>query len=152
MSSRSLRRLIFAFVLLFFCAQSEGAGCPPRYRLSVTDHPDHRRFVLALHSLDKRPLCLYCNDWPDKRGKIWSPWVTLQSSEGMFKARIAGCRLLGPENVIRIPPGGTITALIGYEQFGAADRMATLHHRKLRIEENLRTVVPCPAESHGCPE
>src|ERR1700738_5309094 len=114
MPRRLLRKLTVGSALLFscvFCVYNGGASSPPRYRLSVTDHPDQRRFIIVLHSLDKRPLCLYCKDWPDKRGKIWGPWVTLESFEGMFKARVVSDRLLGPENVIRIE-SGTITAFI----------------------------------------
>ena len=147
------RKLTFGSALLFFCVVcmcNAGAGSPPRYRLSISDRPNQQRFVIALHSLDKRALAVYCYRWPNKRGEIGSPWVTLESSEGIFKAHGVNFGLTGPEGNIRIEPGSTITAFIGYEQFDSADRVVALHHRKLQIDKKLWSVVLCPPESSGC--
>ena len=89
--------------------------------------------------MDKRPLCLPEHWWPNKWGEIGSPWVAPETSswEGTLKPRAVNFGLLGPNNVIRIEPGNTITAFIGYEQFGTADRIATFRDRKLRIQKDL---------------
>src|SRR5437588_12277227 len=99
--SHLLRRLSVASAVLFSCVlflHNTAAGSPPRYRLSVSDRPDQRRFVIALHSMDKRPLCLYQFRWPNKNGEIGSDWVILESSEGKFKARDVNFGLMPPEN------------------------------------------------------
>jgi hypothetical protein len=141
-TARLLRRFTFASAFLFSCiflVHNAVAGSPPQYELSVTDRPDQRRFVIALHSMDKRPLCLPEHWWPNKWGEIGSPWVAPETSswEGTLKPRAVNFGLLGPNNVIRIEPGNTITAFIGYEQFGTADRIATFRDRKLRIQKDL---------------
>ena len=146
MPSRSLKTL--AAALLYTCVvfvQNTAADSLPQYRITITDRPAQRRFVIALHSMDTRPLCLSPNWWPNKSGEVACPWVTLESSEKTFEPRGANFGLLGPESVIRIDPGKSIVAFIDYEQFGTADRIARLHHRQLRIQKVFWRLVLCPA-------
>lgn len=146
MPSRLLRTFVLALVFsCVFLVHNAAADTRPRYELSVTDQPDQRRFAITLHSTDKRPLCLPENLWPNKWGEVAFPWVTLETTswETTLKPRPGNFGLLGPEAVIRIEPGSTITAFIGYEQFGTADWIATLPNRKLRIDKESSEPVFC---------
>lgn len=146
MPSRSLKTL--AAAVLYTCVvlvQNAAADTLPRYRITIADRPAQGRFVIVLHSIDTRPLCLAPNWWPNDAGEVACPWVTLESSEKTLEPHGANFGLLGPGSVIRIHPGKSIVGFIAYQQFGSVGSIAKLHRRQLRIQKDFWHPDLCPA-------
>src|SRR6266480_1580537 len=90
----NLRLFLFPLVLLFLLRAAAGSdrankSADPRYRLDIVDRPNEKRFNLSLKSLDRRSLCIYFDEWPNKFGQLHfgSGRVKLESSEGTYPAR-----------------------------------------------------------------
>ncbi len=139
---RSPRSAIGLIVAAILCFDIAAMATPEkqynvRYRFQVTDRPDQQRFVLTLRSADKRPICIYRDNWPNGFGQVnlGAMRVTLKSSEGEIRAHDTNFGFCAGDAscYIRILPGGTLTGFIGYEQFGKPKTIAKLARRELRF-------------------
>ena len=95
------------------------------YKLIVFASDDDDGFHVALNSKSRRPLCVDIYNWPDQHGRM-SP--TLEASAVVDDKRFEAYPspyadlCMGAACVLRVEPGGSLGAFIGYEQFG--DRAA----------------------------
>ena len=132
-----------------FCRTSFASDAGLSYHFTVTDRPDLNRFILTVKSTDPRPMCLYTDKWPNRLGQLHfgSTWVSLTARGVTLRAHDSNfgvCR--GDASCyIYLPPGGTLTAFIGYEQFGDPAEIAALAERELKFPIAL---FRCPKKVH----
>jgi len=131
--------LIIAAVCLCSCSiqPPKITERPPSFRLETIDHPEERRFEIALVSLDDRRLYIHREMWPNSRGNLHfgSTWVTLETPSGILPARDDNWGYtVGGLGVFIIEPGSRLEGFISYENFGDPEALETVTQRKLHFE------------------
>lgn len=135
---RACSLLVATSLLLASCGNLPAAPTSePSYVLEIKDNISQQRFDLELRSNDSRSFCIEQDQWPDGYGSISggaARAILIVGDEripAMEPRFSTSC--VGPCEMYRIEPSGTLQGFITYAQFGDPKSVETRVGKQLRF-------------------
>ena len=104
--------------------------------LTIVDNASAQEFELSVKNRGSRSVCIPEDYWPNARGQVVVGHNAVLSFVGgsLFAPSADFGFIVCPHrqcSEIHVPPGGEVTAKIGYSVFGEASSIASLRERRL---------------------